>query len=36
MSHIDVSRLSALLKAAIFPALYIAYFAWATALLPHG
>jgi hypothetical protein len=36
MPNVNVSQLSALLMAAVFPALYIAYFAWSTALLPHG
>lgn len=30
------TELSALAKAAVFPALYVAYFAWSYALLAHG
>ena len=34
MSDVSFTDLSAFAKAAIFPALYVAFFAWSYALLP--
>jgi hypothetical protein len=36
MFRFDPSALAALARAAIFPALYVAYIAWSYALLPHA